>query len=375
MIFVPLVLPGERVRAGIVPSRAGLRRGSVEQVLEPSPKRQPAPCPHFGVCGGCHYQHAPYETQLELKQGILKEALARIGKIAPPETIETISGPPLAYRNRAQFHIHGSRIGFHQLASRDLAPIDACLVLSPRLSEAYSALRRMLADRRFPTFVRAIELFTNESQVQLHVMKTDRPVARFFFDWCAEQIPGLVAGALDYRAAGFNYRVSYNAFFQVNRFLIEPLVEAALGDARGESALDLFAGGGLFSLPLAKRFAKVTAVESGTAGWRDLAFNAERAGVAVTPVKAAAEDYLAANPAPVDFVLADPPRSGLGKRATASLLAMKPPRITIVSCDPATLARDLAALQSAYRIDRMILVDLFPQTFHIETVTHLRLAA
>src|SRR5262249_3601953 len=148
---------------------------------------------------------------------------------------------------------------------------------------------------------------------QLNVTQASQPVAKRFFDWCGEQIPGLVQGSLDYPAAGFVYRVTHGAFFQVNRFLIEALVNAALQDATGEAAIDLYSGGGLFSLPLAKRFASVTAVESGVAAWRDLQHNAGRAALKVNALQTSAESYLRANHDPVDFVIADPPRSGLGK--------------------------------------------------------------
>ncbi len=193
-----------------------------------------------------------------------------------------------------------------------------------------------------------------------------------FFDWCAERLPGLVSGALEYEAAGYGWRVSHGSFFQVNRFLISNLVETALGGAEGERALDLYAGVGLFSLPLAKRFAAVTAVESGARASGDLRFNAERAGLALQVEKTDAEVWLDQLEVAPDFVLLDPPRAGIGKRVVERLAQLKPARLAIVSCDPATLARDLAGLTAAgYRIERLTLVDLFPQTYHLETVAHL----
>jgi 23S rRNA (uracil1939-C5)-methyltransferase len=228
----------------------------------------------------------------------------------------------------------------------------------------------MLRDQRWPRFVRSLEVFTDERQVQLNVLDTVRPVARRFFEWCAEEIPGLVAGALDYEG---RFRVSGNSFFQVNRFLPGRLVEAAIDGRSGETAVDLYAGVGLFSLPLAERFGQVTAVESGRAAAADLQFNAERAGLANVAVKQqTAEEFLAAAEKAPDSVLLDPPRSGMGKAVVRRLVELRPPRVIIVSCDPATLARDLAALTAGgFRIDRMTLVDLFPQTFHLETVVEL----
>jgi 23S rRNA (uracil1939-C5)-methyltransferase len=197
-------------------------------------------------------------------------------------------------------------------------------------------------------------------------------VARRFFEWCAETIPGLVEGALDYED---RFRVSRNAFFQVNRFLADRLVETALAGASGETALDLYAGVGLFSLALARQFGKVTAVESGSAAARDLAFNAERAAVANLRVEqGTAEAYLERLDRAPDFMLLDPPRAGAGKAVTARIAALKPPVVVIVSCDPATLARDMAALTaSGYAIETMTLVDLFPETYHLETVVRLAL--
>jgi 23S rRNA (uracil1939-C5)-methyltransferase len=149
------------------------------------------------------------------------------------------------------------------------------------------------------------------------------------------------------------------------------LVDEALKDASGETAIDLYSGVGLFALPLARRFASVTAVESGLAAWRDLEQNAADAGLPVSAIQVSAETFITSNNASVDFVLADPPRAGLGKRMVQALLAAKPRRLTIVSCDPATLARDLAQLLAAYDIESMAMLDLFPQTYHLETVARL----
>jgi 23S rRNA (uracil1939-C5)-methyltransferase len=241
------------------------------------------------------------------------------------------------------------------------------------VNEALAALIAMMRDPRWPQFVRSIEVFTNETETQLNVLEFERPVAKRFFDWCAEAIPGFVSGLLDYPSAGFVYRVGSGSFFQVNRFLIDELVRTAAGELSGNSALDLYAGVGLFSLPLTRRFSHVTSVESGNSAVRDLRFNAERAGVRLEIVQSSAGDFLKKLTVPPDFVLADPPRTGLGKAVVARLAELKPPRITIVACDPATLARDLSGLLAAgYQIERLTMIDLFPQTFHMETIAELR---
>ncbi|MGB9606457.1 MAG: class I SAM-dependent RNA methyltransferase, partial [Bryobacteraceae bacterium] len=188
----------------------------------------------------------------------------------------------------------------------------------------------------------------------------------------AERLPGLIEDALEYAAAGELYRVGHRSFFQVNRFLLGDLVSCALEGAEGSSALDLYAGVGLFSLPLARRFARVTAVESSAWAAADLEHNAARAGLAIQVCRQDAAAFLAGQSQAPDFVLADPPRSGLGREVGRELLRLKPRRLTVVSCEPATLARDLAHLAGGgYRIERLALVDLFPQTHHIEAIVSL----
>ena len=370
VVFTPFVLPGERIRAESRQEKPGLVRAQAIEVLEPAAQRVAAPCPYFARCGGCHYQHAPYDYQLAAKRAILVEELRRLGKIEPPAEIEIVSGEPWAYRNRAQLHVEDGRLGYREARSHRLCAIDHCPISSPAINDAIRTLVSMQRDSRWPRFVRSLEVFSDERQVQINVLETDRPVARRFFDWCADLIPGVVTGALDYQD---RFRVSSNSFFQVNRFLADQLVETAIGGVSGNRALDVYAGVGLFSLPLASRFGAVTAVESGGGAVRDLQFNAERAGLTnIDAQQRTAEESLAGITDPPDFIVLDPPRSGLGKQVVERLLALRAPRVTIVACDPATLARDLSALVGGgYRIDRMALVDLFPQTFHLETVVAL----
>jgi 23S rRNA (uracil1939-C5)-methyltransferase len=364
VVLAPFVLPGERAR---IEMHDAVHAGLAE-VLEPSPERVEPPCPLFRICGGCHYQHAPYEYQLARKVEILREQLRRVGKIDYPGDIEVVSGEPLGYRNRVQVHLKDGKLGFLAARSHELVPLEAdCPVASPRLNQALEAMRGRLHDSRWPRFVRSLELFTNETDVQVNAIDTDRPVNKRFFEWCES------VAALEYPTAFGKFRVSPRSFFQVNRFLIEKLVETALAgiaaDPAGASpALDLYAGAGLFAVSMAHRFGSVTAVEAGQSASRDLEVNAS--GLPVDVQQARVEDYLSALEQAPAFVLADPPRTGLGKEVVRHLNRLSPERITIVSCDPATLARDLAGL-SGYKIERMALVDLFPQTFHMETVVAL----
>jgi len=351
--LVPFVLPQEQVEAEVARAKNDLLRGRVVEVVSPSSHRVAPPCPYYYRCGGCQYQHADYAYQLEQKQSILTEVLRRIGKIELDVEIEVAAAEPWGYRNRTQLHVEDGAIGYFEHNSHALCPIDRCPISSPRLNEVIGELSKALP--RLPRFTAELELFTNETQVQFLP---------------SERIPGPVRTLLDSLGTSGSieyggFRVSRNSFFQVNRFLIDRLVEAATRGASGDSALDLYAGVGLFSRTLAPRFVRVAAVEAGASATRDLQFNVPE----VTAVHDTAEQFLAALHETPDFVLADPPRAGLGKQVVKELIRLSPPRIHIVSCDPATLARDLRALLAAeYRIHSAVMIDLFPQTAHLETV-------
>jgi 23S rRNA (uracil1939-C5)-methyltransferase len=335
VVLIPYVLPGEVVTAEVAPVKKDLFRGRLIGVLSPSSLRVTPPCPYFQRCGGCQYQHIDYAEQVEQKRSILREVLRRVGKIEFDGDIRAIAGEPWGYRNRIQLHADRGAVGYFEQGSRRLCQITHCPIASPALNDAISKLHVRPSEE-------TVELFTNESEVQ-----TARPI--------------------DY--AGF--RVSRNSFFQVNRFLIDPLVECATAGREGNWAVDLYAGVGLFSRRLAKSFRKVTAVELGASAVRDLEHNLE--GKAEIR-NCSTEQFLAECKEIPDFILADPPRAGLGKAAVADLGRIRAPRLTIISCDPATLSRDLRALLDArYSIEKITIVDLFPQTFHIETVVDLSL--
>lgn len=370
--MTPLALPGELVRIEVKNQKAQLIRARVAEVLEPSAERVVPRCPHFGACGGCHYQHTGYEYQVAQKIEILREVLRRVGHLEIEE-IPAITAEPWNYRNRIQLHFDDRRMGFHAAGSHDIEAIQGCDISSPRLVEAIKTLRDMKRSPRWPRFIKSLELFTNETQIQVNVLDSGpKHVAKGFFEWLGGPMPGALEPALHYQAVGYDFRVSHKSFFQVNRLLVDQLVEAALQGAEGKSALDLYAGVGLFSLPLAKRFQKVSAVEAVTSASEDLVFNAGRHGLEIQTTKARTEDFLSKVQSTPDFILADPPRVGLGKDAVAELVRIAAPRIHLVSCDPPTLARDLQGLVAGgYRVEGISMVDLFPQTSHIETVTRL----
>jgi SAM-dependent methyltransferases related to tRNA (uracil-5-)-methyltransferase len=252
------VLPGEKVTVRPVSKIQAKLVG----VREASGHRTTPGCPYFGRCGGCHYQHATYEYQVEQKVSILREVLRRVGKFDAPEEIHVITGEPWNYRNRSQFHYEKGQFGYLEAGSHRLCPVELCPISSPGVNRVLAILRDMAKDRRFPDFVREVEVFTNETEVQLNVLDSTKPIARHFFDWCAQRITGMVAGPIDYRAGGDTFRVSGKSFFQVNRFLVEALTQEALFQAEGAAAVDLYSGAGLFSIPLARKVQKVMAVES-----------------------------------------------------------------------------------------------------------------
>lgn len=374
VVLIPLVLQGERVAIEPGEKRGGVRRAGLASVEERSVRRVTPPCPYFGNCGGCQYQHSDYPFQLEQKVDILRDVLRRIGKLETGE-IGVVSGPEWSYRNRIQLHFERGRMGLLEAGSHRLCPIEQCPISSPKLNEVIGVLNGMVRDRRWPKFVRSLELFTNETETQLNVLESGQPVARRFFEWCAEKISGATTPALEYPAAGLSFRVGPRSFFQVNRHLIDDLVRLAVGEDRGTRALDLYAGVGLFALPLKKNFEQVIAVESGGGAVDDLFFNAERAGVPLTAVKTDTEEFLAEYTEGADLVIADPPRAGMGKRVLAELIRIRPATLVVVACDPSTLARDLAVLTGAgFRVESMTMVDLFPQTFHLEVVVRLTTA-
>jgi 23S rRNA (uracil1939-C5)-methyltransferase len=399
-VFVPFVLPAERVSAEPVEQKKKFVRARVERVLEPSPERIAPRCPHFGVCGGCDYQHAPYEAQLRYKAAILRETLGRIGRIDWPGEITEHASPPWGYRNRAQWRIRSIEnddgaeklaIGYFRAGSTALCDVEDCQILSPLLLKTLLALRGALAAGALPRELREIEAFAGANDSKLLLTAT---FARFpkkaeeaakLFREIAPEIESLLfhdpgrermeldgPGFLDYQSGATTYRVGHFSFFQVNRFLSDDLAREVTDNEEGKLALDLFAGVGLFSVPLAKRFGHVLAVESNPAASRDLESNA-RTSSGIEIRTADVEQFLAKYKGKPDLIVLDPPRAGLAPGDAKQLLRISPARITYVSCEPPTLARDLAALTSGgYEIAAIHLFDLFPQTFHMEAVVRLR---
>jgi len=395
--FVPLTLPGEQARVRIVEEKRSYALAEAEEIVTTAPERVVPGCRHFGVCGGCHYQHANYESQLRYKRSILRETLAR-GGVNAPETIDVLAGKEWQYRNRIRLAVDGAgRVGYRARRSHDLVPISECPIASPLLERAALSGAKILRELKTGPRPMEISLFSNAEETELLASVFVRDAATRGFDhFCMEwkkSIPALTgielveegrAGRLErtvaqwgeasltYRARGVEYRVGHGAFFQVNRWLVDALVDRVTADRKGGLAWDLFSGVGLFARRLAENFAHVAAIESAPTAVGALAHNLE--GTAGSCVKAETLAFLKAHlTARPDLIVVDPPRAGLGAETTSLLAEVGAPSIVYVSCDPATLARDLRALIDAgYELSSVTLADLFPQTFHLESVVELR---
>ena len=404
-VFVPLALPGEVVRVRMMEEKRGYSTAEVEEVVTAAPERIAPTCGYFGACGGCSYQHADYATQLKLKQAILRETLAR-GGVEVPVELTVLAADSWGYRNRIRLAFDAAgNAGYRGRRSHTVVRVSECPIAAPLLIEAGLAFAEIA--RNFAPALRAAEiaLFCNADETALlaSVFVGSPTGARFgeFGQALAERMPALIgaelvmesraekraettqprtiarwgAGSIHYRAAGFDYRVDHGAFFQVNRWLVDALVERVTRGRKGELAWDLFAGVGLFARKLAEDFSRVVAVESAPGAIAALEENLR--GTSGTAVKAETLAFLRRNisGARPDVIVADPPRTGLGAEITALLARVAAPAIVYVSCDPATLARDLKALVSdGYAIESVALADLFPQTSHLESVVQLRRA-
>jgi 23S rRNA (uracil1939-C5)-methyltransferase len=394
-VLVPRVLPGERAEVEEIHTRKGVVRARPLRILEASRERVEALCPYFGRCGGCQYQHLPIESQTMAKRDILRETLRRLGRINWEAEIPVHSGPAWNYRNQAQLKVGrardgGTALGFFEAESNRLVSIDACPILSPRLNALLAELRRepwsaSLAD------CREIEVLADDRDE--NAMLTLRgswnaPEAEKLATRCLAELAGVVTVAIEqrsgvrvfgepyltYRVDQWAYRVSPTAFFQSSRFLLPEFAAAVTGQQSGAVALDLFAGVGLFTLPLSLHFEQVIAVESHPQAAADLAANARSApGGNIRAVAETAFDFLRrCAQAELDLVVMDPPRAGAGVATLKLLLALRPKRLHYVSCSPPTLARDLGfLLRQGYRLNTLEMFDFFPQTYHIESLAQL----
>jgi 23S rRNA (uracil1939-C5)-methyltransferase len=391
-VFVPFVLPGEVVDVFPLQESRKLIRALPDEIKETAGDRIEARCPYFARCGGCHYQHLAYEKQLALKQEILRETLRRLGKIEWKEEISTHGSPPWNYRNRVQLKLapHPAmpetlQVGYYRAASHNLIAVEECPLSSPRLNQLISVLNRLCGERALPLSLRGLDAFVDDRDdtlwLTLHTPKIDFDQVALLERLRTEinGINGLLSiqfhefastkrtvdglGWIYTNVGPHRLRVSHGSFFQVNRHLLALLIERVTQNLAGQVALDFYAG-------VAEKFARVVAVENHPVAAADLAANLSDLNGAETH-QATVADFLQRSPEKCDAVVLDPPRAGLERGVAEALIDLSPRRLVYLSCDPATLARDVARLLPAYRLAELELIDLFPQTFHIESLARL----
>lgn len=383
-LFVPRSAPGDRLRVRIAERRPDYGRAEIVELVEPGPGRREPPCPFFADCGGCDLQHLADDLQPQLKAQAVLETLVRLGKLEIPENLEVITGDPWGYRLRTQLQVeraalgrpgavtetgaaegpkYGLAVGYHRRGSRNLVAVDRCPILVPELEELLLRLPRVLGEAGGRTPAR-LDLAAGEAGAG---RITASPV-----------VEGLPHGEVSLEIGGIAYAYDARAFFQAHRGLVGRLVEAVVGepgtkDAEDGVALDLYAGVGLFALPLARRYERVVAVEGDPVAARFCRNNARRNRLGhVEVVTRALETWIRELPQGAARGVVDPPRAGLHRKVRQALFRHGPRWLTYVSCHPATLARDLRQLGNRYRLESLTLIDLFPQTGHMEVVAQLR---
>jgi 23S rRNA (uracil1939-C5)-methyltransferase len=362
-VFVALAARGDRVRVRINQIKGKTAFAEVVEVIEPSSERITPPCAYFGRCGGCDFQQMNYAAQLAAKLAIIKDCLTRIGKINYEKEIAIIPSPrEFGYRSRAQWHAdtRRRRIGYFRRNSHDVIDVETCPILNDELQTTLTNLRSGLEWPGFWSEKIEIEAASAAGKVSVYSSELVEPTAEISF------------------TLGENrYFYDAQSFFQGNLLLVEALVETALQGAEGGAAFDLYCGVGLFTLPLAQRFERVSGVEASTKAIDAARKNIDHARLENVALYAEpVGEWLAENATQntIDFVLLDPPRAGTERETIERLLDLRPRQISYVSCEPSTLARDLRILcADLYAIESITALDLFPQTHHVETVVRLKL--
>ena len=398
VVFVHRTAPGDLAEVALTERKERWARGRLLRVLEPSPERREAPCPHYARCGGCTLEHMPYDAQLRAKARIVADALTRIGGFAvePPKVVA--SPAEFRYRNRVSLALRrreAGRVeaGFHALGEpEEVVDLDGgCLLFEEPIARVWDALRAAWGPdaRLLPSGERLrLTLRTNAAgEVSLLVeggFAPGRPeelverVDGLVSVWHrpGPAAPELVAGApgLPETWGDDTVELSGAAFLQVNRgaaALLEAHVMEVMGDVDGKTVVDAYCGIGLHARRLARRGARVTGIELDPAAVAEARRAAPEGAVFVEgPVETLLPDHL-----PADLVVLNPPRAGVDAQVAEALAASPAERIVYVSCNPATLARDLKRMGEAYRLESVRAFDLFPQTAHVETVAVLSRAS
>lgn len=379
VVFVPYAIAGEEVVVEIVEEKKNYARARLVEIITSSPARVSPRCEHFGKCGGCQWQHIAYDAQLRFKTDIVREQLARIGKIADAPVRDTIGmTDPWHYRNNVQFQLDDTgRLCFRAMESHALVPIRECHIIHPLLAEMFRALEFEGAD--FVEVTLRAGTRTGEKLLMLEgrdeappEISVDEPISIAHRTPRGDVIPLVGKDALHEELRGRLFRVSPQSFFQVNTTMAETLIELVeryLAPRPSDVLLDAFGGVGTFGLLLAPRVARVIEIEEAPDAVNDAKANAVEL-MNVEFQRGKVEDILPKSKSPIDLVVADPPRAGIAPTAREAIITQLPRAIAYVSCDPATLARDARQLvNGGFCLVEVQPVDMFPQTCHIETVS------
>jgi len=377
-VFVPFALPGETIRARLVEEKRGFARGELLEVIQPSPVRIAPRCKHFMVCGGCHYQHIPYEMQVEAKAEILQDQLVRIAKIDGPPVKPTVPSPsPWNYRNHIQFHVNDQgQLGFQGARSHAVVPIEECHLPEEVLNDLWP----QLDIEPLPELTRLGLRLGVEDEVLLVLESSTDEAFDFTVDvpMAAVQLGPEQTHILsdrfylEMRVLDRIFRVSGDSFFQVNTPMAARMVEHLLEHlllTQDTTFLDIYCGVGLFSAFMAPRVGRLIGIESNPSAVDDFTVNLDEFDH-VEIYQDSAEEVLPGLDVGVDVVLVDPPRAGLSRDVLDGILNIHPATLAYVSCDPATLARDARRLVAGgYTLEHITPFDLFPQTYHIESIS------
>lgn len=379
------VIPGEKAEVSIEEEKKDYIAASVKRIIEPSPHRIKPACDYFGTCGGCHLQYISYEKQVQLKEDILRDCLRRLAKIDIGLSESIIDNNPWNYRFRGQFKISRGKIGFYREKTREVIDIETCPLMADSVNNCLGKSRQLLKEPKFTE----LHITSGDSYVALlksradgiSIKGADKIAALFlssgFSGLCIETQNRLLQYGQPYAAMpldGLKYTISPMSFLQSHWMLnqkVVRLIKDRLQPLKGKKILDLYSGAGNFSLPIAGD-AEVTAVEENphaiADGKRNLKINNIKN---CRFICSAAEKFYTKEH--FNILILDPPRSGLTNRVINTVFTIMPEQIIYISCNPATLSRDLKKLFKKYEVESVRLIDFFPQTFHIESLVFLSL--
>lgn len=377
VVFIPYALPGEKLRVRLKETKGRYARAELIEVVEASPDRCPPPCSYFGVCGGCHYQHIPYEKQLAIKTSILIDQLSRIGGLTNiPIQASVPSASPWNYRNQVQFHLSPQgKVGYLKPHSKDVLAIQECRLpeeaidlVWPQLDIDPKAGIERLAIRLGDDDDVLVILESREIQPP-EVVLEELPISAVHHSPAGILV---IAGSdhIHISILGRSFRVSATSFFQVNTYMAEKMVQHLLDTLpAGGTLLDVYCGVGFFSAFLASQAERLIGIESSPEACQDFTHNLDEFDN-VELYEAPAEDVLPQLSLHPQVILVDPPRVGMDRHALDAIASLRPVMLAYVSCDPATLGRDAQKLSKAgFQLTQISLFDVFPQSYHIESIS------